>query len=161
MLKVKQKRLKWLLPLLFTLYVSSITFFTHTHVINNIRYVHSHPFKTSDSPSHQHSDKELELLDQLFNSSFTSDILPEIDLTGNISGSRFQYTNLYQQVHFISPASSLQLRAPPILLLISKAFYNKKYLITSVYHKLINTLAYYRYSKQEDNSTNYIHKTDK
>ena len=116
MLKIKQKRLKWLFPLLFTLYVSNITLFTHSHIINNVRYVHSHPFKIGDSPSHQHTTNELELLDRLFNSSFTSNILPDINLTSDISGKRFLYTDLYQQIHFIDPASSLQLRAPPILL---------------------------------------------
>lgn len=116
MFKIKQKRLKWLFSLLFTLYVSSITFFTHYHVINNIRYVHSHPFKIGEPPSHQHSENELELLDQLFNSSFISDILPDINFTVNTTAIRFLYTDLYQQIHLIYPASSLQLRAPPILL---------------------------------------------
>jgi hypothetical protein len=115
MLKDKQKRLKWLFPVLFTLYVCSITLFTHSHIINNIRYVHSHPFKIGDSSTHHHSENELKLLDQIFNSSFTSDILPVVDMTGNISGDRFLYTDLYQQLHFIGPVSSLQLRAPPIL----------------------------------------------
>jgi hypothetical protein len=118
MLKDKQKRLIWFFPLLFTLYVCSITLFTHSHVINNIRYVHSHPFNLGDTPSHQHSENELELLDQLFNSSLTTDILPVIDLTGNITGNRFLYSNLYQQIHLISSASTLQLRAPPFLMLI-------------------------------------------
>lgn len=116
MLKDKQKRLVWFFPLLFTLYVCSITLFTHSHIINNIRYVHSHPFKFGDAPSHQHSENELELLDQLFNSSFTPDILPNIDLTGDITGNRHLYTNFYQQIHLISSASSLQLRAPPYFL---------------------------------------------
>lgn len=116
MLKDRQKRLIWFLPLLFTLYVFSITLFTHSHIINNIRYVHSHPFNIGDSPSHQHSENELELLDQLFNSSFTPDILPLIDLTGKVTGDRFLFTNLYQQIHLISSASSLKLRAPPFFL---------------------------------------------
>lgn len=116
MLKDKKKSLTWFFPLLFTLYVCSITLFTHSHIINNIRYVHSHPVKLVDPPPHQHSENELELLDQLFNSSFTTDILPIIDLTGNITGNRFLYTNLYQQINLISSASALQLRAPPFLL---------------------------------------------
>lgn len=116
MLNDRLNKLKWLYPLLFTLYVSSITLFTHSHYINNIRYVHSHPFKLGDSSPHDHSENELKLLDQLFNSQLTSDILPIIDLTGNISFNRFNYTILYQQIHLISPALSLQLRAPPAFL---------------------------------------------
>ena len=37
---------KWFLLVLFASYVTGILFFTHTHVINRITYIHSHPFKT-------------------------------------------------------------------------------------------------------------------
>ena len=116
MLKKRLNRLKLFYPLLFTMYVCSITLFTHSHYINNIKYVHSHPFKFGEPPAHEHSEKELQLLDQLFNTSITSDILPYIDLTGNIPQTRISYTNIYQHLHIINPVTSLQLRAPPSVL---------------------------------------------
>src|SRR5690554_73373 len=116
MLKKRLNRLKLFYPLLFTMYVFSITLFTHSHYINNIRYVHSHPFKFSEPPTHEHSEKQLQLLDELFNTSITSDIIPDIDLTGNISQKEANKPDLYQHFHIISPATSLQRRAPPSLL---------------------------------------------
>ena len=37
--------LKWFLPLLFIAYLGGITLFTHSHVVNGVIIVHSHPFK--------------------------------------------------------------------------------------------------------------------
>jgi hypothetical protein len=116
MLKKRLNRLSLFYPLLFTLYVCSITLFTHSHYINNIRYVHSHPIRLDEIPSHDHSEKELQLLDQLFNTSITSDIIPDVDLSGNIPLKKIRYSNLYQHLHIISPTTSLLLRAPPSFL---------------------------------------------
>ena len=99
--------------MLFTLYVISFTFFTHSHIVNNTRYVHSHPFDFGEQSKHDHTDNELELLDQIFNTSLTTEILPQIDLSGNIPETRLIYTNLYQHSHQTGAAISLQLRAPP------------------------------------------------
>ena len=84
MIRVRYTKLKLLYPILFTLYVCSFTLFTHTHIINNIKYVHSHPFKINETSNHEHTEKELQLLDQIFNTSLTSEILPKIDLSGNL-----------------------------------------------------------------------------
>lgn len=105
MLKKRLNRLSLFYPLLFTLYVCSITLFTHSHYINNIRYVHSHPIRLGEIPSHDHSEKELQLLDQLFNTSITSDIIPDVDLSGNIPLKKIRYSNLYQHLHIISPTT--------------------------------------------------------
>ena len=39
------KYVKWILPVVFILYYSSIAIFTHVHVENGTTIVHSHPFK--------------------------------------------------------------------------------------------------------------------
>src|SRR5690554_5065231 len=98
MIKVRLNRLKLLYPILFTLYVCSFTLFTHTHIINNIKYVHSHPFKINETNNHEHTENELQLLDQLFNTSLTTEILPEIDLSGNLPEYRYLYTNAYKYI---------------------------------------------------------------
>ncbi|WP_455635886.1 hypothetical protein [Parabacteroides sp.] len=49
------KYIKWLLPVLFIAYYSSILLFTHVHVEDGTTIVHAHPFKkAADGTSHQH-----------------------------------------------------------------------------------------------------------
>jgi len=67
------KSLSVLLLILFLGYYSSITFFTHSHIINGVTIVHSHPFNTDkggDSSSSPHSGKELQII-QLLSDFFT------------------------------------------------------------------------------------------
>lgn len=55
------------LPVLFITYASCITFFTHTHIVNGVTIVHSHPYSTDDSgkPNHEHSGMEIQLIHTL------------------------------------------------------------------------------------------------
>ena len=39
------KYIKWLLPVLFIAYYSSVSLFTHVHVEHGTTIVHAHPFK--------------------------------------------------------------------------------------------------------------------
>jgi hypothetical protein len=49
------KYMKWLLPVLFIAYYSSISFFTHVHIEYGTTIVHAHPFdKSSDGACHHH-----------------------------------------------------------------------------------------------------------
>lgn len=46
------KYIKWLLPVLFIAYYSSVSLFTHVHVEHGTTIVHAHPFKkTADGGS--------------------------------------------------------------------------------------------------------------
>jgi len=68
------KSLSVLLLILFLGYYSSITFFTHSHIINGVTIVHSHPFnsdKGGDSSGSPHSGKELQII-QLLSDFFTT-----------------------------------------------------------------------------------------
>ena len=61
----KMKRLylnimKWFLPVLFISYMAGITLFTHSHVVNGVTIVHSHPFKKG--VEHSHTTVEFQLL---------------------------------------------------------------------------------------------------
>lgn len=48
--------MKWLLPILFIAYYSSISIFVHVHIENGTTIVHSHPFKSSaDGTPHHHA----------------------------------------------------------------------------------------------------------
>lgn len=55
-----RKILRIFLPLLFITYMGGISFFTHTHIVNGVTIVHSHPYN-SDS-DHEHSTSEIELI---------------------------------------------------------------------------------------------------
>ncbi len=68
------KSLSVLLLILFLGYYSSITFFTHSHIINGVAIVHSHPFnsdKRGDSSTAPHNSKELVII-QLLSEFFTT-----------------------------------------------------------------------------------------
>jgi len=68
------KLLSVLLLILFLGYYSSITFFTHIHIINGVTIVHSHPFnsdKGGESSNSPHSNKELQII-QLLSDFFTT-----------------------------------------------------------------------------------------
>lgn len=64
--------IKIILPVIFIVYASSITFFTHSHIVNGVTIVHSHPFQKSNDglPSHEHTGAEIQLIHTL--SSFSS-----------------------------------------------------------------------------------------
>lgn len=52
--------IKWFLPFLFISYLAGITLFTHSHVVNGVTIVHSHPFKQTSS--HGHTTVEFQLI---------------------------------------------------------------------------------------------------
>jgi len=62
------KSVRILLLLLFMGYYGGITLFPHSHIVNGITIVHSHPFRSDkggDSSKLPHSDKELMLIQLL------------------------------------------------------------------------------------------------
>ena len=68
------KSLSILLLMLFLGYYSSITFFTHTHIVNGVTIVHSHPYKSgqkSGTSNSEHSGKELQII-QLLSDFYTT-----------------------------------------------------------------------------------------
>jgi len=69
------KSSRYLLLFLFLGYYSSITFFTHSHIINGVTIVHSHPFNTdngSNKSNPPHNGKELLIIQLL--SEFTTTV---------------------------------------------------------------------------------------
>lgn len=105
---------KWFCLSLFVLYVSGITLFTHSHVVNKTRYIHSHPFKFGEKQQHDHTEKEYYLLDHFFRTTLTAEIIPEIGITCNIIPVTLCLPSLYEQLHLLAPVTTRQLRAPPV-----------------------------------------------
>ncbi len=66
-----------LLLILFLGYYGSITLFSHSHIVNGVTIVHSHPFKTNkggETSNPPHTEKELlliQLLSELITTAFT------------------------------------------------------------------------------------------
>lgn len=99
------------LPLLFFFYFSDISFFGHSHVIEGVVVVHSHPFS---SETHDHSQKELDTIS--FLTAFHA-VEPDSEIVFS-----FLEMDLIAELEF-SPAegvlsplalSSKRLRAPPV-----------------------------------------------
>lgn len=106
--------LRWFCLVLFILYAGGMSLFTHSHIINKTTYIHSHPYKSGDQPSHNHTGKELQLLDQIFNTSITADIIPMMDV-GITPSIAFYYPDCYQTDHLLPSDAPKQLRAPPVI----------------------------------------------
>lgn len=67
--------MKWFLPVLFISYMVGITLFTHSHVVNGVTIVHSHPFRKG--AEHSHTTVEFQLIHLLTHVQTTdSGILP-------------------------------------------------------------------------------------
>ena len=59
-----QTYLRWILPVIFILYLGEIVSFTHVHIVNGVTIVHSHPSQDQDV-QHKHSLQELQLFHSL------------------------------------------------------------------------------------------------
>ena len=70
--------MKYILPLLFIAYLGGITLFTHSHVVNGVIIVHSHPFKGQ----HGHTEVQLETIFYL--ASFVSSSLPLLPVAATV-----------------------------------------------------------------------------
>lgn len=116
MKRTKINFFKWFFIVLFTSYISGISFFTHTHIINNTTYVHSHPFKRGEKKQHTHTEKQLFLLDHYYKTTITSDIIPEMGLTDLSLPRVTPYIDYYKTTHILESLTRLSLRGPPAVI---------------------------------------------
>lgn len=104
--------MKWFLPLLFITYLGGITLFTHSHVVNGVIIVHSHPFKGE----HQHAEVQFETIFYL--SAIVSSALPELLSVA----SAFLIllcvlkTPATEHIKHVKSRCGISLRAPPSIL---------------------------------------------
>lgn len=54
---------RYFLPVLFISYIGCISLFTHSHVVNGVTIVHSHPYKPGTE--HEHTTAEFQLIHML------------------------------------------------------------------------------------------------
>lgn len=110
--------LRFLLITLFIGYYSSITLFYHTHLVNGVVIVHSHPFKSSNNnqnpvQSHSHSSASYVVIDHLMQANWEGS--PEIPQVPEPVF--FQCENKVDFTSTLVPSDICfyaQLRAPPI-----------------------------------------------
>ena len=109
--------MKWLLPILFIAYYSSISMYTHVHVEHGVTIVHAHPFKSSpDGSSHHHQSlSEIQLFHLLTSLHAIDGVVHPLQL-------HFYALPLYEIAefpvypdHLVPYLGSLSLRAPPVL----------------------------------------------
>ncbi|MBR5298170.1 MAG: hypothetical protein IKU29_09955 [Parabacteroides sp.] len=111
------KYVKWLLPVLFILYYSSIAIFAHIHVENGVTIVHSHPFKkASDGSLHQHASlSEIQLYHILSSVNVLDGAVHSLQLHF-YALAYFNITENSVYPTFLTPIlGNLSLRAPPFL----------------------------------------------
>lgn len=111
--KVFIQSLKWFLPLLFITFINGKIFFTHSHLINDLIVVHTHPFHKSDSASHNHTTKELISIEFHTNGYSSDTVIPIFELDSPTQyltrhDYRLEDNNLYLQ-----EINTYLLRAPP------------------------------------------------
>ena len=106
---------KWFLFILFTCYVSGISFFTHTHIIGNTVYIHSHPYDKSKEQSKSHTEGELQILHLFYHTNITSDIIPDYDFTDRSQPLQIVHCDVYPDFVPSDNKDKTYLRAPPIL----------------------------------------------
>lgn len=110
-----RKYMKWILPVIFIGYFSIVSLFEHTHIVDGVIVVHSHPYKTlPDGAAHHHPVTQLQFF--YFLSHFVAGDGCVASLTVSfLLFLLFSYAVPLVSPGFISlPKGALQLRAPPI-----------------------------------------------
>lgn len=109
--------MKWLLPVLFIAYYSSISLFMHVHIEHGTTIVHSHPFaKTSGGASHHHASlSEIQLFHVLSTISVEDGAVHPFRLQFYaIQITKIIETPVYPD-YLVPVQGKLSLRAPPVV----------------------------------------------
>lgn len=109
------KYMKWLLPVLFIAYYSSISLFMHVHVVNGTTIVHSHPFKkAADGTTHRHASlSEIQLFHQLSTVQVEDGVVHQLFLQMYAAPNYRLIDNPVCPDYLIPVFGDLSLRAPP------------------------------------------------
>jgi len=105
--------LKWFFPLLFISYTGFISLFTHSHVVNGVTIVHSHPY--TDDGQHSHTAGQFQLIDLLSTIHATDSAVSLLTITAFLILICHLY-NFYKKSTFPPLLKGcISLRAPPCL----------------------------------------------
>lgn len=111
-MKDKLKYIVKIVPLIiFVAYLTGISFFAHTHTVNNVAVVHSHPFSTSEN--HQHSTASFQLISAI--SHFVSCALFLGLITRSVTAPAFSlFVSKTSSKYFLRVRFYTFLRPPPV-----------------------------------------------
>ena len=111
------KYIKWLLPVLFIAYYSSVSLFTHVHVEHGTTIVHAHPFKkTADGICHHHSSlSEIQLFHLLTTVHVQDGAIHSLLLQICVTPNYKIIDNPVYPDYLIPVLGKLSLRAPPFV----------------------------------------------
>ena len=105
--------MKWFLPVLFISYMAGITLFTHSHVVNGVTIVHSHPFKKGGE--HSHTTVEFQLIHILDHTLVTDNGLTPLFVTSVLSLLCI-FLASPQRMRYCRPCPGvISLREPPVV----------------------------------------------
>ena len=104
--------MKWFLPVLFISYMAGITLFTHSHVVNGVTIVHSHPFKKGSE--HSHTTVEFQLIHLLSHVLVTDSGLIPTFFVAALSLLCILFVRPQIEQFYRSCPGVISLRAPPI-----------------------------------------------
>ena len=102
----------------FLFYICSISFFTHTHVINGIAIAHSHLYKqtknadSNESSGHKHSIPQIELISVLSHFSASGDFSVS-KIEPHYSSYNIVYFNIPDFLYSSEYSANFYLRGPP------------------------------------------------
>ena len=114
--KVLEQSIKWLLPLLFILFINGKSLFTHIHFEDDIIVVHSHPFKKGEKSTHNHTTKEFVAIELHTHGYSTDTIIPHIDINSPLI-TDVEENDIQRDKDFFSiENNNILLRAPPHIL---------------------------------------------
>lgn len=81
-LKNELRRLSaYCLPVIFLIYLGSVSLFTHSHIVNGSTIVHSHP---GNAPDHSHTEGEFNILELITHFCAGSDAVHILNVDGPV-----------------------------------------------------------------------------
>ena len=104
--------IRGLFPLLFLFYLGGIVLFTHTHVVNGVIVVHSHPGKAG----HTHSAGQIETIFFLSHFFTSGEVVPSYPLPLYLSLCLTLLVPVLPRKRYCYYSKVIRLRAPPISL---------------------------------------------
>lgn len=107
--------IRWFLPLLFIFFINGKSFFTHTHIVDDIVVIHSHPFKKSEKTTHNHTTKEFVAIEFHTHGHFTDVTIHQVEIKSPLSNiAKAEY--IRKENLFSSEENrNVLLRAPPYI----------------------------------------------
>lgn len=113
--KILIQSIKWFLPLLFITFINGKFFFTHSHSIDDLIVVHSHPYSKSENTTHNHTTNEFIAIEFHTHGHTTAAIIPHIEINSPIQYLVHHDYSYDDTIDFSQSTHTFLLRAPPFM----------------------------------------------